>query len=120
MESKLLAVATLVLIVGCAPVAPPNFEADAPFTLRAMPMIVLSGGAVRLTCTVPQSSEARRVRLALEGVTASDRPNDRIAQQLLIEHVPCGDQVATCLLSTGERREMKIESRGECNSGGAR
>lgn len=102
------------------PVAQEMPPADAPFEVRVFPRFIFAGGAVRLTCHVPERYGSGRIRLALEGIQATERSLDRTQTILLVERVSCGTWTVTCTIRTpdGEQRlESELESRGECNSG---
>jgi hypothetical protein len=95
---------------------------EAPFELRFYPAFVLAGGATWMTCHTPPNWNAVRVATTFEGKFSSDVPADAY-QPRLVEGIACGSWVGVCvvLLPSGQtkRIERKIESKGDCTSGGS-
>lgn len=90
-------------------------------TIRVYPAFVLAGNAVRITCLLPQNTEARSIGYGLADVQTSARLVDRTSYESLVPSVPCGDWVAYCALATGSRviahAEHPLISKGTCNEG---
>lgn len=97
-------------------------HAEAPFTLKLSAPFVLAGGATWLACYVPASYGPGRIAIGFDGTGLySERAIEHVERKALIERIPCGTWVASCTIRTArglERREQKLESRGECNAAG--
>lgn len=120
----LIVVALAVLIAwavsGCA--SRPALLMESQFELRVMPPIVMQGGALRISCFVPESLGRGVIRLALEGVRVTGPVVLEHAQNSLeIPRVECGSWKATCRVATegGERfAERDVLVRGGMCEGG--
>lgn len=95
--------------------------------LRLSSPFVLAGGAVRLTCFLPESRDHRYLRLSLIDVVSELRTVTHATQfdELLIESVPCGSYAAVCESLANSNRvlvrlERPLTSRGSCNAEGDR
>jgi len=93
--------------------------------LRLSSPFVLAGGAVRLTCVVPEHRDQRYLRLALADAVGPVRviTHAKTYDELLIESVPCGGYTASCdSLANSNRVLLHLEqpfvSRGSCNAEG--
>jgi hypothetical protein len=94
--------------VAARQAAPTHAGKPDDVTLVVLPRIVLWGGAVRLRCLVNDAPDVRgAVRLALEGtrVTTAELPNS-IEQSILIERLPCGKSVASCVVRRAGRADV--------------
>jgi hypothetical protein len=95
---------------------------EAPFTLKLSAPIIMAGGATWLACYVPTSYGPGRMAIGFDGTGLySERAIEHVERKALIERIPCGTWVASCTIRTArglERREQKLESRGECNGVG--
>lgn len=116
-------------LAGCGGKAPPQIAppgpavpAARPFQVVVSPPIVLSGAAAWVRCWVPESYGPGRIRLAVEGLFASEKAIDSIVTTRLAENPPCGVNLVTCAIVTKhgqEHREATLEVRGGmCDSGG--
>lgn len=94
-----------------------------PFALRVTPPIVHAGGAAWVKCYTPPWMGAGRVRYGIEGLRTSEHAIDRTENSLLVDHIPCGSHVASCIAQTGAgvaRREQRIETPNADDCEGAR
>lgn len=113
---RLTPLAALLAVLGCATIQAPPVEAK-DMRLTISPRVALSGGAVWITCYVPEEIGSGIIRYGLERVRMSG-PEQlvRIQHQLLVEFVPCGDWLASCTVVTIEqaviRREEMLQVRG--------
>jgi hypothetical protein len=113
--------ASVFLFAGCAnktaaPVQPP---VESSFALKLTPAVLLEGSDVRITCNVPESYGRGRIRVALEGIVASERAIESIQTRVLATQVPCGTWVATCQIRTARGEEIRTQAlvaRGSCNA----
>lgn len=64
------------------------------------PHVVLAGGTVRLTCSVPRDPDHRWLEMGIEGYRTSggDLEGERAAvtHTMYIDHMPCGTEEAFC------------------------
>lgn len=102
---------------------PVNVKAKAmKFEMQLSPAVILAGRSVRVLCFVPGALNAYKIRLGIPGLGMHEGSLFSAEASYFIEHVPCGDYVATCdiLTPSGQQhREAPLTAKGECNSGTA-
>jgi hypothetical protein len=74
-------------------------------TIRVRPAVLFEGGAIRLTCRVPQDAANRALEWGLEGYRYSrvelDGADAVITHEWVIERVPCDAGPAFCRVMPG-------------------
>lgn len=106
--------------ISCALPRSLTLPASLDFDVRLMPRFVMAGGAVWVTCYVPSEYRAERLRYGIEGIRMSEGPLEHLENRMLVERIPCGRWSATCALSTGEHRELRLEVLGDCDGDGSK
>jgi hypothetical protein len=69
-------------------------------SIRVSPLVLMAGGALRVTCVVPRDARNRQLSVALSDYTSSSRQLDgdqaRITHEFIFSHVPCVVEDAAC------------------------
>lgn len=112
-------------VVSCATVAPapPTAAAtivrESPLSIRVMPAFAFEGGAIWVSCFVPESLGDGRIRYGIEGQRVSEAQLDRQQYRLLVEHLSCGQWRAVCVVmplnGREQRREQTVVVKGTCD-----
>lgn len=92
MQVLLMSLAQIALIYALA--------SEAPVRAAVQPPLLMKGGAVRVTCTVPRHPDNRRLDVMLPGYTESSRTLDgedsRVTWEFVFTHIPCEVETAVC------------------------
>jgi hypothetical protein len=70
------------------------------FHLEVYPRVVLAGNAVKITCYIPESLDAKTYEFGLSGMQRSTGPVEKIEYTRIIDRVECGATVAYCSIAT--------------------
>lgn len=104
---KLAVLAALALIAGLS--AGDALRAD------VYPRTLLAGSALRLTCRVPRDADHRWLDMGIAGLRTSGVPLDgesaAVTHPMLIEHVPCGEEEAFCLVQGATGKPQQVVTR---------
>lgn len=81
--------------------------------VRANPMVVMKGGTVRVTCTVPVHRLNRGVVIGLDPYTTTYKQIEgdqtrRVTYEQDFNHVPCDAEVASCTLHVNSRDDIRV------------
>lgn len=88
-----------------APVTLPGKFSKPAFTVQVNPRFAPARSAVWVTCYVPASYGAGRIRFGIEDVQVSEGPLDHLQYRLLVENVPCGTLKAVCTIITARGQQ---------------
>lgn len=119
-------------LLALAPTGKPLEQQQAKpleFSLRLTPQVgtIFAGGAVRVTCLVPQRADHRAIVFGVAGLRLSTRELEGasapIEWTIVVERVPCGSYQAVCVVVSTfgrlERRDQELTARGSCNDDGS-
>ncbi len=79
------------------------------------PLVLLPGGTLRLTCTVPREAANRRLSYGVIDYSASERVLDgaraAMTWQVWIPHVPAGSGLAYCAVTNNLWKVTRVTQR---------
>lgn len=86
----------------------------AAVTIHLMPMVLMAGGTVRVTCRVPRSAENRWLEASIVPYTSDTRQLDGEAAaftwQFEFSHIPCDAEYAVCAVQTRDGKVTQATS----------